>query len=131
MTATDDQGAKRGAGACLQGEQRCRAITCRCFNVGSDISGAISYTATSDLGDFSITRLQEVILASDDVHLWYVPFLRCSGTIHQKFAMISRFQQPPIQDFWRSCDWRILIVRYIPITSTKRSDSSITRHPWT
>ncbi|RAK97765.1 uncharacterized protein BO80DRAFT_428028 [Aspergillus ibericus CBS 121593] len=43
MTATDDQGAKRGAVACLQGDalQHCRAITCRCINVGSDISGAI------------------------------------------------------------------------------------------
>ncbi|PYI11354.1 hypothetical protein BO78DRAFT_132574 [Aspergillus sclerotiicarbonarius CBS 121057] len=38
--------------------------------------GRHSYTATSDLGDFSITRLQEMILASDDVHLWYVPFWR-------------------------------------------------------
>ena len=39
--------------------------------------GRHSYTATSDLGDFSITRLQEVILASDDVHLGMC--LSCAG----------------------------------------------------
>lgn len=88
MTATDDQGVKREAVACLQGDalqQHCQAITCRCFNIDSDILGAhYFYTATSDLGDFSITRLQEVILASDDAHLWYVPFFLwslCSLTV--------------------------------------------------
>ncbi|PYH34331.1 uncharacterized protein BO87DRAFT_56925 [Aspergillus neoniger CBS 115656] len=75
MTATDDQGVKREAVACLQGgdalQQHCQAITCRCFNINSDVLGAhYFYTATSDLGDFSITRLQEVILASDDAHHW-------------------------------------------------------------
>lgn len=43
MTATDDQGVKREAMACLQGDalqQHCQAITCRCFNINSDILGA-------------------------------------------------------------------------------------------
>ncbi|OJI82676.1 hypothetical protein ASPTUDRAFT_56698 [Aspergillus tubingensis CBS 134.48] len=104
MTATDDQGVKREAVA---------SITCRCFNINSDILGAhCFYTATSDLGDFSITRLQEVILASDDAHLWYQPCEDIHLNIHED---IDLYHQTPIQTIWGLFDWHIGIARYTPL----------------
>ncbi|CAK40592.1 hypothetical protein AnigIFM59636_011751 [Aspergillus niger] len=116
MTATDIQGVKRGAVACLQGDalQHYQAITCRCFDVGSDILGAHNfYTATSDLGDFSITRLQEVILASDDAHLWYQPCEDIHLNIHED---IYSYHQTPIQTNWGLFDWYVRIASYTPLT---------------